>query len=118
MNMLVRMLEALCRYIIRHPWRVVILSLIPCVLCMFLLMTTRLNLSFMALVPKEEPLVARYIDIVDNVGLSSQLLLLLLVVLARTSGDRFTLAKATAQGPMDEWWLQRLRQTCRRFVTT
>ena len=28
------------------------------------------------LVPKEEPLVARYIDIVDNVGLSSQLLLL------------------------------------------
>jgi len=39
------------------------------------------------------------------------------VVLARTSGDRFTLAKATAQDPMDEWWLQRLRQTRERFVT-
>ena len=48
---------------------------------------------------------------------ADELLLLLLVVLARTSGDRFTLAKATAQDPMDEWWLQRLRQTRERFVT-
>ena len=74
--MLVRVLESLCSYILRHPWRVVFFSLLPCILCMLLLTTTRLNLSFMALVPKDEPLVARYIDIVENVGLSSQLLLL------------------------------------------
>lgn len=74
--MLVRVLEALCRYIIRYPWRVVCMSLLPCVLCMLLLTQTTLNLSFMALVPKEEPLVAQYISIIDNVGLSKQLLLL------------------------------------------
>ena len=43
-------------------------------------------------------------------------LLFLLVVLARTP-VRLTLAPATAENPMDEWWLHRLCQTCQRFVT-
>ena len=43
-------------------------------------------------------------------------LLLLLVVLAHTPA-RLTLAPATAEDPMDEWWLHRLCQTCQRFGT-
>ncbi|MEC7986306.1 MAG: MMPL family transporter [Myxococcota bacterium] len=63
--------------IIRHPWRVILCSLIPCLFLAGFILVTPLQLSFMALVDRSEPLVNRYMVVSERVQLGSQLMLLL-----------------------------------------
>ena len=70
-------LEKSTRFLIANPWKMICVSLFPCVLAMFLLLGTHVNFSFMALMDTQEPLVKRYLELGEKVGMSKQLLLLL-----------------------------------------
>ena len=72
-----KILMQLCQYILKYPKRVIVFCFGFSLVFSLLVLGTKLNLSFMALFPREEPLIVRYLDVLEKVGLSKQLILLL-----------------------------------------
>ena len=71
------MLERLAGLVFRAPLVVLAVTTLVCLLVGSAALTVPLDMSFLSVVDRDDPLVARYLEMNDNVGLSRQAFLLL-----------------------------------------
>ncbi len=71
------LLQRLAQTIARHPMRVVLLSALPCVLLGLLVLRVPVDLAFLGVMDPDEPLIARYNEINEELRLARRLPLLL-----------------------------------------
>ena len=75
-RLLDRILTWVAYTVVARPGRVILITLVPSLLCSLYVAFVPINLSFFGLLPKQEPAIARYLEINERLHLGSQVLLL------------------------------------------
>ena len=75
--MLVSLLSKLVQLILRKPLAIICSTVAVCLFCSSLLLTAKVDFSFLALMPIEDPLLVKFQKVADEVAINNQLLLLL-----------------------------------------
>ena len=75
--MLHQILTKLVRIILANPKRMIVSTILPCLLCSSFLLSAKVDFSFLALMPVEDPLLVKFQKVADEVAINNQLLLLL-----------------------------------------
>ena len=74
---LVSILTQLVHLIVRRPLSIIGTTVAICLFCSSFLLTAKVDFSFLALMPVEDPLLVKFQKVADEVMINNQLLLLL-----------------------------------------
>ena len=97
-QMLHRLLTRLVQEILKNPKRIVVSTILPCLLCSSFLLSAKVDFSFLALMPVEDPLLVKFQKVAEEVAINNQLLLLL-------EDDSEESLDACAQEVLEELWV-------------
>ena len=76
-TVLVSILTQLVHIIVRRPLSIIGTTVAICLFCSSFLLTAKVDFSFLALMPVEDPLLVKFQKVADEVAINNQLLLLL-----------------------------------------
>lgn len=72
-----KLLDSLATLVLARPGRVLVISTLLCLVVASAALTAPLDMSFLAVLPDDDPRVVRFMEVSENVGLSRQTLLLM-----------------------------------------
>ena len=75
--MLITLLDRLVSIVIRYPHRVVLFSILPCLIFSSYLLRTPVDFSFLALMPTQDPVIQKFEVVGEELAINSQIILLL-----------------------------------------